>query len=113
MVALAILAVGCAGLSKDCSKTWASNVGSDWVVVQYAFDGRPFHCWKLSNAVVTGTEGGSVDWKDTNHHHLVHITGWENRVQVVNNDYATAAKILGVDANQCDNGVYPAHPAGQ
>ena len=105
---VALLTTGCASTYKGCAQFGASAFGSDWIVVQYAQDGTPFHCWKLRGASVTGTEGGSVDWQDTSNGHLVHLTGWENRVQVVRGDFQTAAKLVGVDADRCGSGVYPA-----
>lgn len=98
-------------MSKDCSQWVASDFGGDWMVVQYAFDGRPFHCWKLRDAAVDSEQGGNLNWKDPGNGHLVHVTGWENRVQVINGDFETAAKLLGVEASQCNNGVYPSSPA--
>jgi hypothetical protein len=110
MIVLSVFTVGCAGMSKSCTQFNASSFGSDWIVAQYTTDGKAFHCWKLRGAVVEGTEGGSVDWKDTTNGHLVHLTGWENRVQVVGGDFDTAGKLVGVDASLCDSGVYPAPP---
>lgn len=81
-------------------------MGSDWIVVQFDQSGRPFNCWKLHGAAVDNNEGGNVDWKDPANGHLVHITGWENRVQVQGGDFTSAAKLLGIDAAKCDNGIY-------
>lgn len=108
LLLLLTLTVGCAGFNKGCAQFNAGSFGSDWIVVQYAADGRPFHCWKLRGASVEGSTGGNVDWQETGANaHLVHLTGWENRVQVVNGDFEGAAKLVGVDANQCGSGVYP------
>ena len=96
----------CAGMNKMCSQTGASMFGSDWIVAQYDFNGKPFHCWKLRNAAVDSSEGGNVDWKDPNGGHLVHLTGWENRVQVKDGDFVGAGQLIGIDANQCANGIY-------
>jgi hypothetical protein len=103
----AALTLGCAGIQKSCSQFGASSFGANWIVVQYGFDGKPFHCWKLMNVAVDDSTGGNVDWQ-TRDGHLVHLTGWENRVQVRGNDFAGAARLVGVDADQCDNGTYPA-----
>ena len=65
VLALSVVASGCAGVQKDCANFGASTFGSDWIVVQYAQDGRPFHCWKLRGASVTSGQGGNVDWQDT------------------------------------------------
>lgn len=106
-----VFACGCAGMGKSCSQFGASAFGSDWIIVQYAFDGRPFHCWRLTDAPVDSESGGNLNWKDKSNGHLVHVTGWENRVQVINGDFETAARLLGIEANQCHNGVYPANAA--
>lgn len=103
----AMLMAGCAGVRKDWAQTNASAYGADWIVVQYAFDGRPFHCWKLTGASLDSETGGSINWQDTTHRHLMHVTGWENRVQVVDGDFATAARLLGVEAEKCGGGIYP------
>lgn len=71
--------------------------------------GRPFHCWKLRSASVGSTEGGQVDWQSADGH-LVHLTGWENRVQVMRGDFVGAGRLLGIDADRCGNGAYPATP---
>jgi len=102
-----VVLAGCAGASKDCAQFGASNFGADWIIVQYAQDGRPFHCWKLTNVAVDSTAGGNVDWQ-TRDGHLVHLTGWENRVQVRNGDFDGAARLVGVDASRCVSGIYPA-----
>lgn len=107
IVLLTIFATGCAGFSKGCSQSMAGGFGANWVVVQYTVEGKPFHCWKLQGVSLSSEEGGGVNWKDSTNGHLVHITGWENRVQVIRNDYDTAGKLLGIDASLCDNGVYP------
>lgn len=104
---LAALLCGCAGISKSCSQFGASVGGSDWIVVQFDQTGRPFNCWKLRGAAVDNSEGGNVDWQDPTNGHLVHITGWENRVQVKDGNFASAARLVGVDEAQCNNGVYP------
>lgn len=97
----------CAGNAKACSQFSAQSFGSDWIVVQFAQDGHAFNCWKLHGAAVGSSEGGNVDWQDRVNGHLVHITGWENRVQVVRGDFEGAAALVGVDATRCNNGVYP------
>ena len=107
LLMLVVFTAGCAGLQKDCAQVGAGTFGSDWIVVQYAMDGHPFHCWKLRDTVVENSEGGNVDWQDRTNGHLVHLTGWENRVQVVGGDFAGAATIVGVDDAKCDNGTYP------
>lgn len=109
--AACVLMTACAGFNKSCSQFNAGSFGSDWIVVQYAADGRPFHCWKLKNVSLEAEAGGGIDWQEQGRDaHLVHLTGWENRVQVVKNDFEGAAKLLGVDAKLCDSGTYPKEP---
>lgn len=38
--------------------------------------------------------------------HLVHISGWYNRVQVQNGDFEGAARQLGIDLASCSEGRY-------
>jgi len=104
---LCVLLAGCAGWQKECTQIGAKNFGANWIVVQFDQSGRPFHCWKLRGVSVTSEQGGNVDWQ-TSDGHLVHLTGWENRVQVRGSDFESAAKLVGVDANLCNNGIYPA-----
>jgi len=104
---LVAFTVACAANQKACAQFSASSFGTDWIVVQYDMSGKPFHCWKLHDTAVDSSEGGNVDWQDRNNGHLVHLTGWENRVQVVKGDFDGAAKLIGVNSNKCSNGVYP------
>jgi hypothetical protein len=109
-ISLMIFMAGCAGIGKSCSQFGASNFGGDWIVVQYTFEMKPSHCWKLRDVSLESESGGGINWKDRSDNHLVHVTGWENRVQVQNGNYQSAGRIVGVDANQCENGIYPSHP---
>ena len=104
---LAILMItGCAGIERDCATCTAGNTGSDWIVVQYRNDGQPINCWKLANTAIANEEHtDGIFWQERNGH-LVHISGWYNRVQVVGGDYAGAAKSLGVDLTRCGDGAY-------
>ncbi len=98
---------GCAGLGRGCSSWQANNFGSDWIIVQYKFDGTPINCWKLNDVSVTNeTNSDGIYWKDESGH-LVHISGWYNRVQVQGGRYEEAAKLVGVDINLIGNGKYP------
>lgn len=105
-IMFALLLVGCAGLERDCSGFSASNFGSNWLVLQYGFDGKPINCWRLENTAIdneSGTDG--IFWLEKNGH-LVHISGWYNRVQVNNSDWKGAADSIGVDVNKCLDGKY-------
>ena len=102
----ATLLLGCAGIQRDCSSCWASNTGGNWIIVQYRFDGTPINCWELRNTPVDNeghTDG--IFWQDKGGH-LVHISGWYNRVQVQSERWEEAAATLGVDEARCKNGVY-------
>ena len=99
---------GCAGFQRDCSSCGASNFGSDWIVLQYGYDGKPINCWKLQNTAIDNehaTDG--VYWQSPTGH-LVHISGWYNRVQVDHGDYSGAAAQLGIDLKACGEGAYKA-----
>lgn len=106
---LALLLVGCAGFNRGCSAWNAQNFGSDWLVVQYKMDGQPMNCWVLKGESVSNEHSSDgIYWKDTTTGHLVHISGWYNRVQLDGSTgLAEAAKLVGVDASKCGNGVYP------
>jgi hypothetical protein len=102
-----VLVAGCAGWTRECSNFRASGFGADWVVVQFGLDGTPFSCWKLTNVGVDNeASSDGIFWKDSKAGHLVHISGWYNRVQVEGGDFATAAALLGVDVNRCVEGRY-------
>ena len=104
--AAALFLTGCASINRDCQSYGASNFGADWIVLQYGYDGKPINCWKLNNAAITN-EGQSdgIYWQ-AHGGHMVHISGWYNRVQVTRGDYETAAKQLGVDLSLCGEGTY-------
>lgn len=106
-VVLAIFAVGCAGIQRDCASSMSSNFGANWIIVQFDSTGRPFNCWKLNNVVLTNEASGDGVWWQDSDGHLAHVAGWYNRVQVNGTNFDTAGKLLGVDANRCTNGQYP------
>lgn len=98
--------LGCAGLQRDCSSCSAGNFGADWVIVQFRADGAPMNCWRLRNVGVSNEERtDGIFWQDVDGH-LVHISGWYNRVQVANGDYEKAAEAIGVELRRCTNGAY-------
>jgi hypothetical protein len=99
---------GCAGVQRSCAVFKAEAAGSNWIIVQLDYQGHPFNCWKLSNTSVTN-EGQSdgIYWFGTGGH-LVHIGGWYDRVQVSDGDYDAAALAVGVNAEACGEGRYPA-----
>lgn len=107
LVSMAIGTNSCAGWSRGCSSCTAESFGSDWIVVQYGYDGVPINCWKLVNASIAN-EGSSdgIYWVDTQTGHLIHISGWYNRVQVTGGRFEEAAKLLGVELEKVKNGKY-------
>ena len=108
-ILLALLLSGCAAMSRGCTSFWAWGAGADWVVVQFAMDCKVFNCWKLHDASIANeSQSDGIQWKDTRTGHMVHISGWYNRVQVTGSDYKEAAKLIGVEENKCGSGKYPA-----
>lgn len=101
------LLTGCAGAQRSCTNWSAESFGADWLVVQLDMNGHPFSCWKLKNTSIANEDkSDGIHWQDNRTGHMVHISGWYNRVQVANSDFDGAAKILGVDAKKCSEGVY-------
>lgn len=106
MTVFSVVLAGCAGMQRSCSVYRAERFASDWIVVQYGMSGI-INCWKLPNTSIaneTGSDG--IYWLDGNTGHLVHISGWYNRVQVSNGDWDRAAQLVGVDSAKCSDGVY-------
>lgn len=109
---LLLLLCGCAAISRDCSSCTASNFGGDWIVVQYRFDGSPTNCWMLKNTAIDNEENtDGIYWKSPDGH-LVHISGWYDRVQVQGGDWKGASRQLNVDYDSCTEGAYVLRDAG-
>lgn len=107
---LSVALVGCAGVERSCSSCNASSFGGDWIVVQFGASGAPFNCWKLSHVSVDNephTDG--IYWQDGQH--LVHVSGWYNRVQVEGGRWEEAAGKVGVVLAACRGGAYVAPSA--
>ena len=102
-----MLLAGCAGFSRDCNSCMASDfAGADWIVLQYGASGNPINCWRLVKVAVSNErETDGIFWVDPSGH-LVHISGWYNRVQVIGGAWDPAAKLLGVDLTKCVGGKY-------
>jgi hypothetical protein len=101
------MAGGCAGLSRGCSSCNAGAFGSDWVIVQYDYQGQPINAWKLVGVSVANEDASDgIYWKDNATGHLVHISGWYSRVQVSGGDFDGAARLLGVELSKVHNGKY-------
>lgn len=106
-IAIIIFCSGCAGISRGCSSCNATQFGSDWIIVQYDVYGNPFNAWKLQGESVTNeSSSDGIYWKDTKTGHLVHISGWYNRVQVENGRFEEACELTGVKLEYVKNGRY-------
>lgn len=106
IVWLVVFLVGCAGFQRDCKSSCASAYGSDWIVVQYRFDGAPINCWKLKDTAITNEgETDGIFWASPDGH-LVHISGWYNRAQVNGGNWEGAARQLDVNLDACTEGAY-------
>lgn len=111
-VLVLLLLTGCAGIERDCSSCGAQSFGGDWIVVQYRLDGTPLNCWQLHDTPITGEEhGDGIYWKEPTGH-LVHLSGWIDRVQVDKGKYEEAAKVIGVELTRCKGGIYLPPSAG-
>ena len=97
--------LGCASVSRDCASCNAENFGSDWIIIQYGFDGKPINCWQERNVAISNeSTSDGIYWQHGSH--LIHISGWYNRVQVSNSDFEGEAKAVGVDLVRCQGGAY-------
>ena len=104
-----ILAIGCAGFQRECTGCNAGAFGSDWIVVQYDMNMKPKCAWQLSGTSISNeSSSDGIYWLDAGSGHLVHISGWYNRVQVKNRQFKAAAKLVGIDLDFVQNGAYPA-----
>lgn len=100
------LLTGCAGWSRQFTSWSAGSFGADWIITQFGADGHPFNCWKLSGVSVSNEEhSDGIYWQNSDGH-LVHISGWHNRVQVSGGNFEKAAAAVGVDAKKCGDGHY-------
>lgn len=100
-----LVLAGCAGFQRSCSADLAEDFGADWIIVQYNYNGGVVACWQLDGRSVANEREGSdgIYWA-SGFGHLVHISGWYNRVQVNNSDYAGAARALQIDLARCLKG---------
>lgn len=102
--ALTLLA-GCGkGYDRQMAVSNAEQYGADWIIAQDSSDGRVYRCWKLHNVSVANEEhSDGIHWLD-NSNHIVHISGWYNRISVSNNNWDDAAKQIDVDLTKCHEG---------
>lgn len=108
-MAAAVMLTGCAGFNTSCSNFNAESFGADWIITEYDMNGTPFMCWKLKGiSVMNERDSDGIKWSESGH--MMHISGWYNRVQVGNGDFKGAGERLHIDADQCGNGRYPANP---
>lgn len=97
----ALALVGCTGMERGCSVLVAENLGADWIILKTDMAGKPFRCWQLEDASVTNESASDgIYWKAPNGH-LVHVSGFYDRVQVTGGDWNGAFKELGLTAEQC------------
>lgn len=101
-----LLCTGCAAVERDCSSCGASNFGSDWIILQYGYDGTPINCWRLNSTAVDNEDRTDGIYWQSQDGHLVHISGWYNHAQVQHGDFAGAAGQLGIDLAKCTEGRY-------
>jgi hypothetical protein len=95
-----VVIVGCAGVERDCSSGCASDFGSNWIIVQMDAYGNPFRCWKLTNVSVSNENGTDGIYWLSGDGHLVHLSGFYNRVQV-EGDWDTAFAEIGLTEETC------------
>lgn len=107
-----IFLAGCAGISRDCNNYVAQNFEANWIVVQLDASGQPINCWQLNNIDTYETTDGiywqspnGIYWQSPNGHR-VFISGWYERVKVVNNDWEGASKLIGISLPSCKDGHY-------
>lgn len=104
---LVLLFLSCAGWSRSCSSCNAQSFGSDWIVLQYGMDGKPINCWVLkSTSIANEQTSDGIYWQDRETGHLIHISGWYNRIQIEKGYKGSAAELLGIDLEKCINGKY-------
>lgn len=91
----------CKGYDRQMAVANADNYGADWIVAQDSYDGHVYRCWKLHDtSVATEEHSEGIHWLD-NSGHIVHISGWYNRVSVSNSNWEDAAKQIDVDLTKC------------
>lgn len=96
-----VMLVGCAGMQRSCTSCNAEQFGADWVVVQLDVNGRPFRCWELHNVSISNeTQSDGIQWQASTGH-MVHVSGFYNRVQVIGGRWDEAARELGLTRAAC------------
>ncbi len=106
---IVLLLSGCAGMFRSCSNDWAETAGADWIIIERNCSGIPVTCYKLKLVSVTNEKNSDgIQWNIGGH--MMHASGWYDRVQVHRGDYGYAAQLLGIDLDKCGLGVYPTTP---
>lgn len=93
-----LLLAGCAGQQRSCQAKYAETYGADWIITQDRADGTVARCWIVRGQSVANEEHtDGIHWIDPTTGHLIHISGWYNRVMVTNQQWAQAGQLVGVD----------------
>lgn len=102
---IALMGCDSKGYERSVAVQNAEINGADWIVSQDDSNGHPARCWTLHNVSVANEEhSDGLHWQD-NSGRLVHISGWYNRVMVVNGDVAGAAAQIDIaDPSKCHKG---------
>ena len=105
LLLLLLLLSGCGkGWERDVAISNADMDGADWIVAQDSNDGKVYRCWKLHDVSVAPEEHtDGIHWLDSNNH-IVHVSGWYNRISVVGGKWEEAAKQIDVDLTKCHEG---------
>ena len=91
----------CAGWERGCASGCAKDFGADWVIVQFDAAGTPFGCWILRDKSVSNEPASDGVYWVSNTGHLVHISGFYNRVQVTGAQWQSAFAELGITRQEC------------
>ena len=102
---------GCQGWTRSCASSCAQDFGADWLIVQYSAQGDVLNCWRLEDVSIANESSSDGIYWQAEDGHLVHISGWYNRVQVQRKDWDGAGRALGVDLRACPDGKYLNPPA--
>lgn len=98
---LVLVLCSCAGMQRECTSCCASELGSDWVIVQMDGFGRVMRCWELHDVSVANESSSDGIYWQSEDGHLVHISGFYNRVQVDHGGWDEAYAELGLTKEVC------------
>lgn len=100
-IVLIVFGTDCAGANRNCTSSFASAAGADWIVVQYDLTGIPIMCWRLPNtSIANESQSDGIYWQDAAGN-IVHISGLYNRVMVRNGKWSEAYRVIGVSEERC------------